>query len=245
MRILSIGNSYSQDAHRYLHELSVAAGEPIDTVNLYIGGCSLERHYQNLQSGEKAYLYIHNGSNTELTVSLQDAVEHSRYDVITLQQASHFSTNYATYQPYLEELIAYVRQFHPEARILIQETWAYEDGCQRMLDKLGYNSAERMYAELHEAYAHAAHDLAVELIPGGTAMQMAVRAGLTPIHRDTFHASYSYGRYLLAATWFMKLTGKRLDGVQLPALDGEERICTRLYEIATKAATQAVFGEDC
>jgi hypothetical protein len=242
MRILSIGNSYSQDAQRYLHRLSVAAGEPISTVNLYIGGCSLERHDQNLQSGEKAYLYIYNGEETGLTVSLQDALEHCEYDVVTLQQASHYSTDYNTYRPYLDRLFEYVKQTQPNAKILIHETWAYEDGCRRMMDKFGHNSAERMYAELHEAYKKAAEHLGVEIIPGGTALQLAVRNGLTPIHRDTFHASKTYGRYLLSATWFMKLTGKRLDGVRLPSFDDNEPIDDELYRLATNAATQAVFG---
>ena len=244
MRILSIGNSYSQDAQRYLHRLSVAAGEPISTVNLYIGGCSLERHDQNLQSGEKAYLYIYNGEETGLTVSLQDALEHCKYDVVTLQQASHYSTDYTTYQPYLDRLFAYVKQTQPDAKVLIHETWAYEDGCQRMTDKLGYNSAERMYAELHEAYKLAATALNVDVIPGGTAMRLAVQSGLTPIHRDTFHASYDYGRYLLAATWFMKLTGKRLDGVKFTDFDTDAPIDERFYRLATDAATYAVFGEN-
>ena len=244
MRILSIGNSYSQDAQKYLHRLSVAAGEPIATANLYIGGCSLERHDRNLQSGEKAYLYIYNGEDTGMMVSLQDALEYATYDVVTLQQASHYSTDYETYQPYLNRLFAYVRKCQPEAKIMLHETWAYEDGCQRMIDKFGYDSAERMYAELHDAYERAAKELDVEIIPGGTAMQLAVRNGLTPIHRDTYHASLDYGRYLLAATWFMKLTGKHLDGVYLPSFDTEEPIGGAFYEIATDAATRAVFGEN-
>ncbi|MBE6602637.1 MAG: DUF4886 domain-containing protein [Ruminococcaceae bacterium] len=242
MRILSIGNSYSQDAHRYLHRLSVVAGETISTVNLYIGGCSLERHDQNLQTGEKAYLYIYNGEDTGLSVSLQDAVEHCTYDVVTLQQASHYSTDYSTYQPYLNRLFEYVKLHQPNARILIHETWAYEDKCQRMVDKFGYDSAERMYSGLHDAYTRAAVELGVELIPGGTAMQLAVRNGLTPIHRDTYHASLDYGRYLLAATWYMKLTGKRLDGVLLPSFDTDSPIDSDFYRIATRAAMEAVFG---
>jgi hypothetical protein len=243
MKVLSIGNSYSQDAHRYLHRLSVAAGEPIFTTNLYIGGCSLERHDQNLQTGEKAYTLIFNGENTEMMVSLQDAVEHCQYDVVTLQQASHYSIDYGTYQPYLSRLFDYVRKHQPEAKILIHETWAYEDGCQRMTDKFGYNSAERMYAELHAAYEQAAGELGVDVIPAGTAMIRATQMGLTPIHRDTYHASRDYGRYLLSATWFMKLTGKRLDGVFLPGFDTDAPIDCEFYHIATHAATEAVFGE--
>lgn len=48
MKILSIGNSFSQDAQRYLHRLAKHEGVQLKTVNLYIGGCSLQRHYENI-----------------------------------------------------------------------------------------------------------------------------------------------------------------------------------------------------
>ena len=39
MNILSIGNSFSQDAQKWLHKLAAGNGVEMDTVNLYIGGC--------------------------------------------------------------------------------------------------------------------------------------------------------------------------------------------------------------
>ena len=48
MKILSIGNSFSEDAQRYLHQIANANGDDIFCANLYIGGCSLERHYNNI-----------------------------------------------------------------------------------------------------------------------------------------------------------------------------------------------------
>ncbi len=38
LKILSIGNSFSQDAQRYLYDISKSNGEEIKNVNLYIGG---------------------------------------------------------------------------------------------------------------------------------------------------------------------------------------------------------------
>ena len=55
MNVLSIGNSFSQDAHRYLHAIAKADGVELHTFNLYIGGCSLSRHYRNMLSRERAY----------------------------------------------------------------------------------------------------------------------------------------------------------------------------------------------
>lgn len=50
IHVLSIGNSFSQDAQRYLHDLAESKGVDLETVNLMIGGCSLERHFRNLKA---------------------------------------------------------------------------------------------------------------------------------------------------------------------------------------------------
>ena len=41
MNILSIGNSFSQDAQQYLHRIAAADSVALNTFNLMIGGCSL------------------------------------------------------------------------------------------------------------------------------------------------------------------------------------------------------------
>ncbi len=53
MKILSIGNSFSQDAHRYLYEIAKKDGVDVKPVNLYIGGCSLRTHYINMLENKK------------------------------------------------------------------------------------------------------------------------------------------------------------------------------------------------
>ena len=49
MRSLSIGNSFSQDAYGYLHQIAASLGIEWECVNLYIGGCSLQYHAENLR----------------------------------------------------------------------------------------------------------------------------------------------------------------------------------------------------
>ena len=61
MNVLSIGNSFSQDAQRYLHNLAEKDGFNMRTANLYIGGCSLRTHYLNMLDDEKAYNFEFNG----------------------------------------------------------------------------------------------------------------------------------------------------------------------------------------
>ena len=126
MKLLSIGNSFSQDAHRYLHKLATEAGFELETVNLFYGGCSLKQHWEFYEQN-LAVLDIHfNGGTFEKKVSLKEALEADTYDVITLQQASHFSGIPKTYFPYLQKLANLIREKQPNAKIYFHQTWAYE-----------------------------------------------------------------------------------------------------------------------
>ena len=73
LKILSIGNSFSQDATRYLQPIAVSAGiEDFFVRNCYIGGCSLERHVNCILTGEEAYQYQENAQMLEM-ISVEDA----------------------------------------------------------------------------------------------------------------------------------------------------------------------------
>lgn len=50
MNMLSIGNSFSQDSHRWLSQMAAGWGDEIYAANLHISGCSLERHWNNFVS---------------------------------------------------------------------------------------------------------------------------------------------------------------------------------------------------
>lgn len=219
MNILAIGNSFSQDATRYLHDLAKAAGKDLTVINLYIGGCSLSRHYRNMLSGERAYQLECNGHRTGFMVSLSEALLNRDWDYITVQQASHDSTQYETYQPYLNELAAYVRRCAPKAKLIVHETWAYEQNSERLNVRMGYQDFREMYRDLHAAYEQAANEIHADgVIPSGTLLTELAAQGYT-VHRDTFHASYGLGRYALALTWLRALTGADVSGVALPAYD--------------------------
>lgn len=209
MKILSIGNSFSQDAHRYLYDIAKQDGVQLKVVNLFIGGCTLRKHYLNMLDDKAAYAFEFNGKNTGLVVSLRQVLASDAWDVITLQQASHLSWNYESYQPYLKELAAYVRKYCPHTKIYMHETWAYENGCERLNRINGYQTSSEMYADIQKAYAKAVEEIRADgLIPSGRAMLRASQTGLEKVHRDSFHASIGAGRYLLALTWYKTLLGK-------------------------------------
>ena len=85
MKVLSIGNSFSQDAQRYLHEIAKNDGVDLNSVNLYIGGCSLETHYHNIIENKANYGLEINGKATNAYTSVKDALLKERWNYITLQ----------------------------------------------------------------------------------------------------------------------------------------------------------------
>ena len=211
MKILSIGNSFSQDAQRYLHRLAKHQGVELKTVNLYIGGCPLRTHYLNILDDVAAYDFQFNGESTGLKVSIRQALRSDNWDYVTIQQASHESARFETYAPYLATVAEYVRKYCPTAKLLVHQTWAYENGSQRLLDH-GFSSEEEMFQAVEKAYEKACEQISADgLIPAGKAMLTLSRAGL-PVHRDTFHAKFGYGRYLLGLVWFKYLTGRDISG---------------------------------
>ena len=207
MKILAIGNSFSQDSFRYLHALAKAEGVRLDTVNLYIGGCSLRTHYINMLDDRVDYSAEFNGENTYLKTSIGAALKSAAWDVVTLQQVSSSSPNFDSYTPYLEYLADYVRECCPKAKIYIHQTWAYEEGSKRLTEELKFETSEQMYKKLADAYAKAAKAIGADgIIKNGEAMINAAKLGLG-LHRDTYHASLGVGRYLLALNWYKTLTG--------------------------------------
>ena len=205
MKILAIGNSFSQDATRYLYGIARADGVSLKVVNLYIGGCSLYRHYRNMLSEEDAYSYELNGMLSGLYVSLKKALLSDEWDVVTLQQCSAESWREESYEPYLSRLAEFVREHAPRAKLYLHKTWAYENGCAR-LEKIGAESAEQMLTDLSKCYEDAAERIHADgMIYSGDAMYRLHRELMKEeksAFRDTFHASLGLGRYLLGLMWY-------------------------------------------
>ncbi len=237
MYILSIGNSFSQDAQRYLHRIAAADGVELHTFNLYIGGCSLAKHYRNMLGDLREYTLEMNGDSTNFKVSLKEALLNREWDVITVQQASHESTNYEYYQPYLNKLAEYIRQCVPKAKIAWHQTWAYEQGSQRLKEVVGYDDQKDMFRDIQEAGQKAARDICADhLIPAGEVLQGLLTRGIEKVHRDTYHASRGLGRYAIALTWYRILTGRAV--MDNAFADFDETISAEQVALAKKCATE-------
>ena len=222
MKVLAIGNSFSQDAMRYLHRIAKADGTELKTVNLYIGGCPLSKHYENMNNDAAQYEFEFNGENTGIKVSIKQALQSDIWDAVTVQQVSNLSCNYDTYQPYLDALDKYITIHAPKAEHLVHQTWAYEQGSDRLCKELGYTYQSEMFNDIKSSYNKAAASMGdVRIIPSGETMQELIKAGVDKIHRDTFHAHLGIGRYAIALTWYEILTGNSAIGNKFRDFDVE------------------------
>ena len=233
MNILCIGNSFSQDATRYLHQIS---DEELYVRNLYIGGCSLERHYNNILEDKADYEYQKNGRMLRM-ISIKEALSKKKWDFVTIQQVSHFSGMEETYEPFLPFILGYIKGACPSAKIILHRTWAYSDYSTHEGFVNYDNSRGKMFHCIVRTTKKICKYYGLDIIPNGEAVEQArllpeFDEKTHPITRDGFHLSLDYGRYLAGLVMFKFFTGKNALEVIYEPEDTDSKICSKLKKIA-------------
>ena len=250
--ILAIGNSFSADAMENLYPILSRLGyTKICLGNLYIGGCSLETHAENLSGGETprgayTYYYTENGEWTTTEKFVADtALVGDNWDYITVQQVSGLSGVPSSYDPYLENVIAAVRNYCEFTPILWHMTWAYE-GDSTHDDFARYGGVQLdMYAAIVNALrAKVAVSEEIEgVIPSGTAIQNLRTSFMGDnLTRDGYHLSNNIGRLTASLTWAKAITGKDIDTLTyVPAgFRWEEEYLPAIKEAVNNAVAKPV-----
>ena len=244
VRILAIGNSFSQDAvEQYLHELAEAEGISTIIGNMFIGGCSLERHVKNARDNAPAYAYRKIGTDGKKRergkMSLEAVLADEDWDYVSLQQASPFSGMYETYEASLPELIEYVKARLPKkTKLMLHQTWAYASTSKHSGFK-NYNCNQlTMYQAITDAVKKAAKVNKIKIvIPSGTAIQNARTSFIGDhLNRDGHHLDVKIGRYTAACTWFECIFKHNVVGNPY----GPEGLDEARKAVAQKAAHAAV-----
>lgn len=170
LRLFLIGNSFSQNATRYLPKLAEEGGHPLKIGRAELGGCSLQRHWDIAEAAEKnpddpkgkAY----NGK------SLRELLSAGKWDVVTIQQNSMNSGDSTTYMPYAKRLVDLVKSIQPDAKIIMQQTWAYRVDAKKFTqvsDNQFASDAKEMWGKSRVAYHKIATELCIGLFPVGDA----------------------------------------------------------------------------
>lgn len=250
VRILAIGNSFSEDAlDTYFHDVCEGAGKKVIVGNLYIPGCPIDRHMLNADTDSAAYRFRRIGLNGDIieanNIRLSSAIGSDDWDFVTFQQASGVSGKYDTYKN-LKPLIYYVDSLTDDnTRFAWHQTWAYSADSKHG-EYPNYECNQKvMYDSIMIASSRAVTDnpeLTV-VIPSGTAIQIArEKSGNYDLTRDGYHLDNILGRYIAACTWFEALFGESVvDNKYIPeGLTPEE---ARLAREAAHEANLKPFGK--
>jgi hypothetical protein len=220
VKVLSIGNSFSEDAvEQHLHDLAAADGIDVIIGNLYIGGCSLKKHLANAESDTPAYRYRKIGTDGKIEQVKGCTLEHGlldeEWDYISFQQQSGQSGLYETWEASLPQLLEYVKSKAPaKTKFMLHQTWAYDQTSTHKNFKNYGNDQVKMYNAIVDAVNRASRLVGIKIvIPSGTAVQNARTTILKDtITRDGYHLHKTFGRYVAACTWFEILFHKNVIG---------------------------------
>ncbi len=254
LRILGIGNSFTDDGMMYLPDLLEAAGiHNVILGRLYIGGCSLERHCNEYNNDLHNYKYYKSTDNKWITLSKEagmlDGLCDENWDIIVLQQQSSKAGNYETFQPWLDEMVEIIRWHcsNVAASIVWQHTWAYATTS----DNKGFPKFDKdqtlMYNSLNAAVKTMMDRTSIDIIiPTATAIQnMRATEFNDPLEltRDGYHLSHTSGRYTAACTWFQAIIAPclktTLAGNPCTLKGTEYEITPELAEACQEAARRA------
>ena len=229
-KVLSIGNSFSDNATKHLYEIAKAYGyEEVIIGNLYIGGCDILTHRLNAFYNNANYIYrkasaesdgvIINTPNSTMKYGILD----EDWQYITLQQQSTKAGLPNSFK-YLPQLANYVKSkaTNKDVKIFWHMTWAYAWEN----NNSGFVNFDNDQYMMYEAIVNATKTAVLPVvnfdgvIPSGTAIQNA-RTGYLG---DTFTVEDGYhlntrGEYVAGMTFVLALTGITNDELDKSKID--------------------------
>lgn len=215
LKVLSIGNSFSVDGMEYVYDIAKEAGVTnIVLGNLYIGGASIQMHIEQIENNLSDYIYYKNNTGSwkeTYHAKLIDGLLDEDWDIISLQQVSHYSGLDEKYNENLTKLIAYVNTYktNKKAKLAWHMTWAYQNKADHGGFAFYKNDQTIMYHRILECVKK--HILPLKefsyIIPSGTAIQNLRQTEIKDtLTRDGFHLSFGLGRYTASLCWVKTLT---------------------------------------
>ena len=260
-KILMIGNSFCQFYIDELYGMARAADIECKIVSVIAGACTLQRHWTWYESNEKNYtmlIFDENGSSSVNDMGLDDCLAQDEWDVISYQDGEYYyrlgglEDARKNTEPYLTNLVRYIRGRFPDAVHVFHHVWAYQTGYyrpQKSPFKVETCEAQnKMHEDLSSIALEACQRHGLFRIPSGDAWRIArqdVRVGDTLCMPDCEHdGELQGGQYLNACVWFETLFGRScIENPFSPAYALPAEKITALREAAHRAVAD-VYGSD-
>ena len=195
-RVLTIGNSFAENASIYASEIANANNEQMMFGYLKYPSCTLQRHLYDAENDVAEFKFrvtAPNGTGTTVAdgsstfYSIKQALFYTHWDVIVFQQESSSARTYSTYS-YLVDLIDYVKEYYPEARLMFHQVWRWGEWESDQWDLIKAASEK------------AAYENGLEIIPSGLAFENARTAmdSVNFLNEDDGHYQHAnrYGQYI-------------------------------------------------
>ena len=234
LKILMIGNSFSQDTVMWMPGIAKSLGfTDIEVATLVIGGCTLETHCQNAKNNTAAYEFLYGDGESWTTTynyTMAQGLKATDWDFVCLQQQSGNSGNVASYNSDLLYLVDYVKANtfkKDKVKLVWNMTWAYPTGS-NWFNGLYDNDTMKMYNAITAAVQEkiVTNENFALISPAGTAIQNgrtssvlevnftgANDATLNAWNRDGAHLSVYEGRFTSSLSMFCTVTGYTPDEI--------------------------------
>lgn len=256
LRILAIGNSFTENMTLHLPRLVADAGaDSVVVAYAAFAGASLEYQMSHLTSADATHIWAVSTGGRPFVVdsvrrSLPYCVDYADWDIIVIQQKSTLSGLWDTIDPYLATTVRMLKTGHPRAQIVWQMTWAFASHFNKEKEFALYNgSREQMEQAIEDVAANVLRSGCVDLvIHSGRAIAVARRDGIdttgSELSGDGRHLDEGAGCYIAACSAYERLIAPWADKdvIDLPPDNIKrgstyvtEANCLRLRQIARDA----------
>ncbi len=222
LKVLFVGNSFAVDTMEYAANIAQSLGiVRVKFGTLYVGGCSIQMHYEHAMDDAGVYTYyVNEGEGWESTPNykISDAVKSDDWDWIAIQHGTHGASRYTSPECYdrLDALVDYLKSLAPaHVKIAFNLTWLGESTHQHH----EIRSYEGNMALMREKLVEVTRKVIVSnpkvdlLVPTGTAIENARTSHIGLLTRDCYHLSMDKGRYIAGLTFISTITGLSADGI--------------------------------
>jgi hypothetical protein len=255
IKLFMIGNSFSQNAMKFLPDIAVAGGKKFKVKIAYIGGGTMEQHCQSLNAYEK-------DPNDKLArrydnKSLPEMLQAEKWDLVSIQQGSSRNWDKTSYMPFAGQLALTVKKYVPDAELILHVTWSrhdtglinttspakkfannqllIQDASESIAKDLGNIRMVQSGLAIKKAYEDIASDFKIENPPNS-------KSPFNTLHADGLHVNNA-GCYLVACVWYEFLWNESIVGNNFIPKGFTKEQVTKLQNIAhdiTKATVKDI-----
>ena len=208
LRVLCIGSSYTEDALTYVPHILQGTEIPNSSYSIYkaiIGASTLETWWNTVANNDTIQLLYVAGSRMSLERGVWKDLLAQPWDVISLRQFFGDAADYATFTPWLQKLIDFIREKCPNKNVTF--AWQTAWSCSELYPP--YKKSHESWIKISLVVQQMVMTDGIDvLIPAGTAIQNARASSLntsSELTRDGTHLDLGIGCYIASCTLVQSL----------------------------------------